>query len=174
MELKQLFERTVEIRQVVPAANVKRRLAAAAQELSLAGSNQARVELLNEALLAFTTALYETDNAGRTPNVDRPTGRILMAKPWGSGGWRRWGLRHWEATILRRILILRCDMRRVQPLFDFARETNQWYLNGRNYGRLDLALAYWRSNPVTLRDWYLFADAHRQQARDRMEARRTI
>ena len=167
MELDTLFERAVEIRQVIPTASIKQRLANAAQELSLAGSNQMRVELLNEAVMALTKICYDTDPDGVPCNIDRLTYRILVPKPWGKAGWKKWGMRDWEATILRRILILRSEMRRVQPLFDYASESKQWYLNYAHYSRFDMALMYWKSNPITLKDWRLFADAYRQQAHER-------
>lgn len=169
MELKELFERSVEIRQAIPTPSVKQRLAQAAQELSLAGSNQARVELLNESVMAITKILYDTDPDGHLPNIDSYTHRIIIAKPWGKGGHTKWGLRDWEATVLRRILILRSEMRRVQPVFDYAPDSKQWYLNYASYTRLDMALMYWKSNPIALKDYRLFADAQRQQARERMD-----
>jgi hypothetical protein len=167
MELTQLIDRAVEIRDALPLPNVKQRLAAAAQELSLAGYNQSRVEILQESVLHFTTTLYAVDQSGRLENVDHRTHRILIAAPWGSSGWNRWNMRRWESTILRKTLIVRCEMRRIKPLFDFG--GGQWFLNLADYGRLDLALLYWKANPITLKDWHLHADLMRQQARDRMD-----
>jgi hypothetical protein len=170
METVTLIERTQQIRDALPLPNVKQRLAAAAQELSLAGYNQSRVEILQESVLHFTTTLYAVDQSGRLENVDHRTHRILIAAPWGSSGWNRWNMRDWEATILRKTLIVRCQMQRVKPLFDFG--GGQWFLNLADYGRLDLALLYWKANPITLKDWHLHADLMRQQARERMDKRR--
>jgi hypothetical protein len=170
MELDTLIERTQTIRDALPLPNAKQRLAAAAQELSLAGYNQSRVEILQESVLHFTTTLYAVDQSGRFENVDHRTHRILIAAPWGKGGWKRWKMRDWEATILRKTLIVRCQMQRVKPLFDFG--GGQWFLNLADYGRLDLALLYWKANPITLKDWHLHADLMRQQARERMDKRR--
>ena len=167
MELTALVERTIAIRDALPLPNVKQRLANAAQELSLAGANQSRVELLNEACLSFTTTLYAADQSGRLENVDYRTHRLLIPAPWGSSGWQRWNMRRWESTVLRKTLIVRCQMQRVRPLFDFG--GGQWFLNLADYSRLDLALLYLKANPVTLRDWHLHADLMRQQARDRMD-----
>jgi hypothetical protein len=170
MELQQLFDRTVAIRQTSPSTAIKQRMTETAQSISKAGDNQARVELLNEAVLALTTALYVMEG-GRPVNIDHRTHRIVIAKPWGSAGWKKWGLRYWEGAILRKILIVRCEMKRVPPLFDFG-ETNQWYLNAYDYPRLELALGYWKANPIRLSDWHLFADAYREEAQQRMERRR--
>lgn len=167
MELTTLIERTQQIRDALPLPSVKQRLAHAAEELSLAGYNQSRVELLNESVLHFTATLYAVDQSGRFENVDHRTHRILIAKPWGKGGWKRWQMKDWEATILRKTLIVRREMRRVQPLFDFG--GGQWFLNVGAYSRLDQALLYWKTNPITLKDWHLHADLLRQQARDRMD-----
>lgn len=167
MELTTLIERTQQIREALPLPAVKQRLAAAAQELSLAGYNQSRVEILNESVMHFTTTLYAADQSGRFENVDHRTHRILLPAPWGSSGWSRWDMRRWEATILRKTLIVRCQMQRVKPLFDFG--GGQWFLNLADYPRIDQALLYWKANPVTLKDWHLHADLMRQQARDRMD-----
>ena len=170
MELNTLIERAQQIREALPLSNGRQRIAAAAQELSLAGYNQTRVEILNEAVMHFTTTLYAADQSGRLENVDYRTHRLLIPAPWGKGGWKRWKMRDWEATILRKTLIVRCQMMRIKPLFDFG--GGQWFLNLADYGRLDLALMYWKSNPITLKDWHLHADLLRQQARQRMDKRR--
>ena len=149
MELDTLIERTQQVREASPVPSVKQRMATAAQELSLAGSNQARVELLNEAVLAITKLCYECDRDGLPSNIDARTHRLLIPAPWGKAGWRRWGLRDWEAGILRQILIVRGQMQRVAPLFDYNQETRQWHLNLTQYPRFDQALMYWKSNPIT-------------------------
>lgn len=167
MEMTTLIERTQQIRDALPLPTVKQRLAAVAEELSLAGYNQSRVELLNEAALNFTTTLYAFDQSGRSENVDPRTHRVLIPAPWGKRGWKRWQLRDWEATVLRKTLIVRCQMQRVPALFDFG--GGQWFVNFTDYVRLDQALLYWKANPITLKDWHLHADLMRQQARDRMD-----
>lgn len=173
MELKQLFERTTEIRAATPSTSVRQRLAEVATDISKAGDNQARVELLNEALLAVTKLCYEVDADNYPANIDSRTHRLLIPAPWGKSGWRKWQLREWEATILRKILIMRGEMRRVAPVFDYNNEMNQWYLNASAYPRLDSAFAYWKANPITLRDFRLFADIYRQEAQARMARRRS-
>lgn len=172
MELTTLIERTQQIREAMPLPNVKQRLAAAAQELSKAGDNQARVEWLNESVLALTMELYATDPDGAPCNIDRATYRLLIPAPWGRAGWRKWGLRYWEADMLRRILVVRGQLQRVKPLFDYNDMTRQWYLNYHDYPRLDLGLLYWKANPVTLKEWRTHADVYRKQAHERMTRRR--
>jgi hypothetical protein len=169
MELTTLFERGVEIRQAAGNPNqvIKQRIAAAAAELSNAGNNQARVDLLQEAALAVTKLCYECDPDGTPCNVDGKTYRLLVPAPWGKAGWRRWGLRDWEAGIMRQILIVRGQMQRVAPLFDYNAESRTWHVNMQGYGRLDLALVYWKQNPIQLKDWRLYADVYRQKAHER-------
>lgn len=164
-----IIERTQTIRELAsnPDKAIKQRMAQAAQELSLAGSNQQRVELLNEAVLALTKLCYEVDPDGQPANLDSRTCRLLVPAPWGKAGWRRWGLRDWEATMLRQILIVRCQMRRVEPLFDYNDQARTWHVNLQQYTRLDQALMYWKQNAVTLKEWRRFADVYRAQAHAR-------
>lgn len=174
MELSTLVDRAVEIRQIVPTAGIKQRLANAAQELSLAGENQTRVELLNEAVMALTKVLYDADPDGGLANIDNRTHRLLIPAPWGRAGWKRWGLRAWEAEILRQILIVRGQMERVKPLYDYNGESRTWHLNLSSYPRLDQAMMHWKSNQITLREWRLYADAYRQRAHERMNRLRGV
>lgn len=168
MEIDALIERTQSIRDALPLPSVKQRLGQTAQALDRAGDNQGRVELLNESCLALTSILYNTDPAGRYANIDERTYRIIVAAPWGKSGWRRWGLRSWEADVLRKILINRTNLRRVAPLFDFNGETNQWYLNIIDYPSATDALQYWKRYPVTLKEFCTIADSYRQAAHGRM------
>lgn len=169
MNLDTLIERTQDVRQLAnnPQATIKQRMAEAAAEMSRAGDNQARVELLQEACLAITKLCYEADPDGQPANIDSRTYRLLVPAPWGKAGWRRWGLRAWEAEILRQIMIVRCQMRRVEPLFDYNSEGRTWHVNLQQYARLDVALMYWKSNPVSLKEWRRHADIYRAQAHAR-------
>lgn len=172
MELDTLIERTQQVRDALPLPNIKQRMAAAAAELSNAGDNQARVEVLNEAVLHATQVVYLSDPDGVLRNVDRKTYRIMVKMPWGRAGWDFWGLRYWEAEMLRSILRVRCQMQRVPPLFDWNEYSMKWHLNVADYARLDLALFYWKRNPITLNEWRNHADAYRQRAQQRMEKHR--
>ena len=171
-----IIERTQTIRELAsnPDKAIKQRMAQAAAELSRAGSNQTRVELLQEAVLAMTKLCYEADPDGQPANIDSRTYRLLVPAPWGRAGWKRWGLRAWEAEILRQILIVRCQMRRVEPLFDYNTEARTWHVNMQHYSRLDLALMYWKQNPITLKEWRRFADVYRAQAHARTIRGRSV
>ena len=167
--LDELLGRTQAIREATIDTRTKQRIAEAAAALNDAGDNQARVSYLNESVLAMTTLCYTVDPDGVLRNVDRVTYRLLRPAPWGRSGWKHWHLRAWEGVVLGRILRVRCEMRRAAPVFDYNEFGGRWYLNYRDHPRLDLALAYWKNNPVLLKDWRLFADAYRAQAQDRMD-----
>lgn len=168
MELDVMIKRAQNIRDTLPIPNVKQRLGETAQALDKSGDNQQRVELLNEACMALANILYNTDPAGRYANIDERTHRIIVAAPWGKAGWRRWGLRSWEADVLRKILGSRAQSQRVAPVFDFNVETNQWYLNIYDYPTAEKALHYWKRHPVTLNEFVTIADDYRQAAHGRM------
>jgi hypothetical protein len=168
MELKQMVERVVDIRNARPSKYVRQRVQEAAQELSRAGDLQMRVELANEALMAFTSILYHADTDQRPANIDPVTWRLLVPAPWGSAGWRVWGLRSWEARVLRQILRIRCDTRKHVNLFDYNDALKSWHLNIGCYRTRTEALAYLKQYPITLEEWRKHADILVSQARNRM------
>jgi hypothetical protein len=174
MELKvdALIERTQGIRESLPLPHVKQRLAQAAQGLSHAGDNQLRVELLMESVLAATALCYECDQDGQRANIDGRTYRLLVAAPWGDAGWKRWGLREWEARILRQILIARVGIKNHHPLFDYNAQSHIWSVALFDYPTLDIALRYWKRHPITLAEWHAQADPYRQQASERTARKR--
>jgi hypothetical protein len=172
MQLDSLIERTQTVRDALPMPHIKQRLAAAAQALSRAGDEQARVELLNEALLSLVSVLYVTDADQRPANIDAQTWRLLIPAPWGRAGWKRWGLRYWEGEVLRRIMLVRAQQRRPATLFDFNEVARTWHLSLADYPTVNTAFAYLRAQPVTLAEWHRHADIYRRQANERMYASR--
>jgi hypothetical protein len=137
-----------------PPAAVRQRIQSAADALSRAGAMAARVEIVNEALCKFAHMLYEKDADGAFANIDSPTGRLLVCAPWGSAGWRVWGLRNWEARVLRAALLSRLQAKPL-PLFDYG--NNCWYLNRGHYRSLGMACAYLEVAPITLSEWRKYA-----------------
>jgi hypothetical protein len=137
-----------------PPAAVRQRIASAADELNRVGLMAMRVELVNEALCKFATMLYEKDADGAFANIDSPTGRLLVSAPWGSSGWKRWGLRNWEARVLRSVLLSRLQAKPL-PLFDYGNQT--WYLNRGHYRTVGMAHAYLEVAPVALSEWRKYA-----------------
>jgi hypothetical protein len=169
MKLPDLVERVQEIRSKGPGRFAKERLAENAQELSRAGTMQLRVELMNEAIAALVVVLYEADGDGRPANIDRVTWRLLVPAPWGRGGWKRWGLRRWEAEALRNILRVRTEMRRHVNLFDYNEEARTWHINRGDYPTLESAIAYLKVNQITLAEWRKQADVIAEATRIRMQ-----
>lgn len=154
MKILNIVDRKAEIRNLAhPTPMIKQRMAVAAQELTRAGNAAIRVELVNEALCRFTAMLYERDQDGVWPNIDIRTYRLLVAAPWGSAGWKRWGLRKWEARIMRGIMLGRVTDKRRPCLFDYNTEARTWYLNGIDYPVFDAAQHYLSRAPITLAEW---------------------
>ena len=119
MELFKLLNRAKAIGDQRPAFDPKQRMATAAAELNLAGTLQAQLGVCEAALRALIAVLYATDGDDQPANIDAVTGRILIPLPWGNQGWKRWGLRKWEAACLRKLMLERAQLRRPLPLFCF-------------------------------------------------------
>lgn len=153
MSFTEQLSRVAEIRHAeTPGTYIKQRLAESAQSLSRAGEMAARVEAINEALTAFTALLYQADTDGSFANVDVATWRILVPAPFGSSGWRKWGLRAWEAGELRRFLARRCTMTDKRPaLFDYNAESRTWHLNVSDYPTFETASHYLKREPMTVK-----------------------
>ncbi|MEZ4864142.1 MAG: hypothetical protein R3C14_22710 [Caldilineaceae bacterium] len=174
MEINQLIERTQQVRGAHVDGTVRQRMAQLAQEVSRAGDNQARVELLNESVLALASILYDTDPDGHPANVDSRTGRILPPTPWGRSGWQRWGLRRWEAEILSGILRSRAETRRHSALFDYNAEARTWHVDLGAYPTKERAFAYLSAYPISLAEWRPMADAHRERSFLHMRRKRGL
>ena len=172
MELKELVQRVGDIRHAQPTKHVRERVQEAAQALSRAGDMQLRVELANEALLAFTLILYDADSDGKLANIDPVTWRLLLPAPWGRAGWRRWGLRAWEADTLRAVVRVRSDMQRHANLFDYNDQARTWHLSVDAYPSVNDALTYWKKHPITLAEWRQHAEIQNSAARTRMQGYR--
>lgn len=153
MSFTEQLSRVAEIRHAeTPGTYIKQRLSENAQTLSKAGELAARVEAINEALTAFTALLYQADTDGSFANVDGITYRILVPAPFGSSGWRKWGLRSWEAGELRRFLAQRCTITDKRPaLFDYNSESRTWHLNVSDYSTFEAATYYLKREPMTVK-----------------------
>lgn len=161
MELMQVVDRKNEIRTMAqPAGMVKQRIAQAAQDLNRAGNMALHVELANEALTKFTIMLYHKDQDGAWANIDGRTHRLLVPAPWGSKGWRKWGLRKWEGAVLRSIMLERVKDTRRPCLFDYNGEARLWHLNVIDYGVFDAAQHYLNRSPITLAEWRKYASTY--------------
>lgn len=174
MELRETVERIADIRHAKPSAATRQRVQEAAQELSRAGDMQLRVELANEALAALVALLYQADSDGQPANIDPVTWRVLLPCPWGSSGWRQWGLRSYEAEVLRYVLRVRSDARRHVNLFDYNEQSRTWHVNIADYPTAKDALQYLKQQPVTLREWRQQSAAYRTRMLKAQNKRRGV
>jgi len=153
MMISELIDRKVLLRRANPAAHVKQRIAQAAEDLNRAGLLQSQCEVANEAVCKFCTMLYQRDSDGVWANIDNRTGRLLVPSPWGNAGWKHWGLRQWEAIVLRSVLMARFKETKQKPLFDYSDVTRSWYLNANDFPTSESAHAYLHRRPVSLSEW---------------------
>lgn len=165
MELLQVVDRKNEIRAAaLPAGMVKQRIAQAAQDLNRAGNMALHVELANEALTKFVIMLYYKDQDGGWANIDGRTHRLLVPAPWGSAGWKYWGLRNWESRILRCVMLERVRDAKRPCLFDYNGEARIWHLNVLDYPAIEAAQHYLQRSPITLAEWRRHDNAYKQRA----------
>lgn len=149
---------------VVVDAYVKQRLTVNTATLTRTGEMAARVEAITEALVRFTKLLYELDTDGTLANVDFRTGRILIPAPFGSVGWKRWGLRDWEGRVVRRFLMDRCRQRAGRPaLFDFNDGQRTWHINNVDYATWIDAAGFLQTEPLTVRALKKLSDDYRKK-----------
>ena len=168
MDLLQVVDRKSEIRSMAqPASMVKQRIAQAAQDLNRAGSMALHVELTNEALAKFTVMLYQREADNTFANIDTRTHRLLVPAPWGSAGWRVWGLRKWEGAVLRAIMLERVKDTRRPCLFDYNVEVRLWFLNVTDYTELTSAQFYLQRSPITLAEWRKYAGSYLESEAER-------
>lgn len=162
MELPNIIDRKQAIRTLPePAQHVKQRMVDAAESLNRAGDLAKHVELANEMLCKFSYMLYAKAADGVLANVDNRTGRLLVPAPWGDAGWKKWGLRHWEAAVLRAILIERVGDHKRPCLFDYSADSRTWFLNVADYSAVEAATHYLNRSPITLAEWRKHSTAYR-------------
>jgi hypothetical protein len=121
-------------------------------KVSRAGELAARVELVNEALMKFVAILYENEGDDY-PNIDID-GAIRVPVPWGSNGWKAWGLRYHEGRTLNNILRAITDEKRPR-LFVYNEDTRRWFVNLSDYSALPAAMFWVQRNVITINKWRL-------------------
>ena len=139
----------------------KQRIAEASDALSLANELKVSSEIVNEALYKLVDILYEPATDGGFANADPVDGRILIPTPWGSDGWKAWGLRNWEAVVLRKILLARMPLSKPLALFGYSQRTNRWHVDLDNYETKASAFQYVKQNPITPQEWRKHSDSYR-------------
>ena len=163
-QLPRELARSEQVQSARPAPAVEQRkgvLAAAAITLNRRGLAAAKTELANAALLELAKLLYAGDDDGAPIHFDPATLRVLVPLPWGSNGYRAWGLRASEGRALRWVMLNRTICTDPAPWLDYDPEGRAWVINGRAYSRLGLAVAYLQTYPVTVQEWRAAAAATR-------------
>lgn len=173
MTVQNLFDRARDLGSRRPTFDPKQRMSQAAEQLNRAGTLQAQLGVAEGALVALVTVLYATDADGQPANYDLATGRILIPLPWGSSGWKHWGLRKSEAAHLRKVLLGRAAMRRPAPLFAHDQETRQWFLDYETYQTADTALMWVQAFGPQLGEWRTIVLAHRDAEAERLRVWRS-
>lgn len=168
MEILNLFDRARDLGSRRPTFDPKQRMTQAAEELNLAGYMQAQIGVCDGALVAFVAVLYATDADQHPANFDAETGRILIPLPWGSSGWRHWGLRKMEAGCLRKVLMRRAMVRKPAPLFCYDQDSGQWFLDNETYPTADAALMWLKNYGPQLGEWRTIVQAHRLADAERL------
>jgi hypothetical protein len=152
-----MLERAFEIRDAKPANVVRSRVKDVAASLSSMGTMAARCELANEVIGGLLGLCYHTDDDGAWANLDPVTYRIRKPLPWGSRGWKVWGLRRHEADVLRTIMLERQTIveqanRGYGPLV-YDPDERSWFVNVADFPTLDKALGWYAQRQISLREW---------------------
>lgn len=171
MTTNRVFEQIFEIGNRRPAVVGRQQLAERAEDLSRAGEMQTRLDACVAATVALINVLYETDADGTPANIDRQTGRILIPVPWGASGWRKWGLRQWQAGCYRRLLLNRVQQRKG-GVFDYDPYSRQWFVDVYQFADKEAALLWLKTHEPSLREWRPIAERYRLREMKRKAAAR--
>lgn len=169
MSASDVLTRAVGIAHATVDAYTRQREQVAADELNRLTTNQRYVVACQEALLRLANLCYVRAGS-RLVNIDQLTWRIGVHVPWSRAGCQHYGLREWEATVLRSVMLARLGNRRNSPLFDFG--NRRWYLNMTDYPTMESAVVYLDKQRLSIDEWLIHADALRESARRRMTERR--
>lgn len=162
--MNKLFNRAIALGEHIPALNPRQRLQVQAETISRAGTLQMHLDAITGALVAFSGILFDTE-AGRLVNVDPRTRQILIPAPWGSAGWKTWGLRKWEGGCLREIMFKRVWGGGAMP-FDYSEYQRAWYVDSA-YNDRESLLRWLHDHGPTLEEWRAALDAYHAKALQR-------
>lgn len=160
----EIVERKGDVRFASPKEYLRQRVADQVEKFNRAGQMAARVELVNEALCRLTQLVYEPDSDGDFANICSVTWRLLIPAPWGSAGWQVWGLRFWEAKVLRFILQSRQMSHKAgqrPPLFTYDNTARTWHANIADYDTLEAAGLWLRWSAISLKEWRQYSEQYR-------------
>lgn len=108
--------------------------------------------------------LYQGDGSVSPFEVDPTTNRIVTALPWGSDGYRAWGLSRSTRDAFNAHMRARSD--EVHPLFRFDTLSAKWLLNVADFPMVESALAHVAADPVTMTSILAHYKAERRRKRN--------
>ena len=152
MSVRDFVTELAEVRSISPKPYVERSQARQIEELHRGAILKAELLRVNDCVMRLTELLYQVSDDGERDNVDPVTGRILIAKPWGSMGRVYFGLSRRTADILRRCLLHKRPSKRP-ALYFYVGDANEWYVNLSDYPTLAAAMFWIRHEQISLSEW---------------------
>ncbi len=166
--MNELLDRIGAVAKIIPdGLNPHKRLQAQAEQMDRAVTLGIGLNTATASLVALAGILFNRDG-DRFVNMDTLTRRILIPVPWGSRGWKRWGLRKWEGECLRHVLIGRV-VEGKPSLFYLS--GNVWSV-ARGFDDKEKALRWIHNHGPTLQEWHDAVTAHNDYYRELMAKRR--
>lgn len=154
------LDRTLDIRvSSIPNSTKGRNMSLTEGIFDKSGWCSATVGLFNECLLKVSGVLYKKDTL--YINLDNITNRVLIPLPWGSTGYKNYGIRANECDVFRRIMIAKSLSKRKRPLFDYSEVNRSWYFNVLDYPTIEEGFRYLKINEVTVSDYLLHYKAYK-------------
>lgn len=168
MTIRDFVTDLAEIRAVSPKPYVERHQARQAEELHRGAILKAELLRVNDALMRVAELCYAESADGERDNIEPATGRIVIAKPWGSMGREYFGLSRRTADILRGCLLHPRPSKRP-PLFCYDATANDWFINTADYPNLQHAAFWLKSQGISLSEWRQAGIELRAQAAKRRQ-----
>ncbi|HMN27947.1 MAG TPA: hypothetical protein PKE45_07305, partial [Caldilineaceae bacterium] len=138
------------------------------EELHRGAILKAELLRVNNALMRLTELVYLESADGERDNIDPATGRILIAKPWGSAGREYFGLSRRTADILRCCLLHKRPSKRP-VLYFYDKGSKDWYADLANYPTLAAAMFWVKHEQIDLAEWRQAGNEVRKQAATRRQ-----
>lgn len=156
MSVKDFVVELAEVRSVSPKPYVIRHTDRKAADLHRGAILKGELLRINDCLMQITDLVYKQSEDGERDNVDDYTGRILVAKPWGSKGHKYYGLSRRRADIFRQCMLHKQPSKRPL-LYIYDEETNDWYCNLPDYPTLQAAMFWVKHERISLSEWRVSA-----------------
>lgn len=166
--VKDFVAELAEVRSISPKPYVERSQQRQLEDLHRGAILKAQLLRVNDCLMRLTELIYMASEDGERDNVDPVTGRILVPKPWGSGGRVHFGLSRRTADIMRRCLLHKRPSRRPL-LYFYVGDANDWYVNLTEYPTLEWAMKWVKHEQIGLSEWRQAGNEIRNKAATRRQ-----